>query len=328
MKLNKSHFYSYKPKNMKLRNLLLIAITMIVFCNCQSYQPTSFSVASYNLRNANGSDSAQGNGWGQRYPIIAKMVQYHDFDIFGTQECFRHQLEDMREALPGYDFIGVGRDDGKLAGEHSAIFYRTDQFELMEKGDFWLSETPDVPSVGWDAVLPRICSWGHFKCKDTGFEFLFFSLHMDHIGKKARVESAFLVQKKMKEFGTNLPAILTGDFNVDQTHSSYKALVDQGVLCDSYETSDFRFAPNGTFNSFDPNNFTESRIDHIFVSPSFHVKKYGVLTDTYRSAKEMGEKAHVKDCPEEITIEAYQARVPSDHYPVKVELEFDKRRQK
>lgn len=313
---------------MKLRNLVLIVFAAILFCSCKSYQPTSITVASYNLRNANGSDSAQGNGWGQRYPIIAKMVQYHEFDIFGTQECFRHQLEDMKEALPSYDFIGVGRDDGKLAGEHSAIFYRTDQFEVMEKGDFWLSETPDVPSVGWDAVLPRICSWGHFKCKDTGFEFLFFSLHMDHIGKKARVESAFLVQKKMKEFGTNLPAILTGDFNVDQTHPSYKALVDQGVLCDSYETSDFRFAPNGTFNSFDPNNFTESRIDHIFVSPSFHVKKYGVLTDTYRSTKEMGEKANAKDCPEEITIEAYQARVPSDHFPVKVELEFDKRRQK
>lgn len=313
---------------MKLRNLLLIAFVIVAFCNCQSYQPTTFTVASYNLRNANAGDSAEGNGWSQRYPIIAKMVQYHDFDIFGTQECFRHQLEDMKEALPGYDFIGVGRDDGKLAGEHSAIFYRTDQFEVMEKGDFWLSETPDVPSIGWDAALPRICSWGHFKCKDTGFEFLFFSLHMDHIGKKARVESAFLVQKKMKELGTNLPAILTGDFNVDQTHSSYKAFVDQGVLCDSYETSDFRFAPNGTFNSFDPNNFSESRIDHIFVSPSFHVKKYGVLTDTYWSAKGTEEKANVKDCPEEITIEAFQARVPSDHYPVKVELKFDKRRQK
>ena len=133
-----------------------------------------------------------------------------------------HQLKDMKEALPGYDYIGVGRDDGKDKGEHSAIFYRTDKFDIVEKGDFWLSETPDVPSKGWDAVLPRICSWGHFKCKDTGFEFLFFNLHMDHIGKKARVESAFLVQEKMKELGRgkNLPAILTGDFNVDQTHQS------------------------------------------------------------------------------------------------------------
>ena len=169
---------------MKLKNLLLIALVAIVFCGCQSnYQPTSITVASYNLRNANGGDSINGNGWGQRYPVIAQIVQYHDFDIFGTQECFIHQLKDMKEALPGYDYIGVGRDDGK------------------EKGDFWLSETPDMPSKGWDAVLPRICSWGHFKCKDTGFEFLFFNLHMDHIGKKARVESAFLVQDKMKELG-------------------------------------------------------------------------------------------------------------------------------
>ena len=124
---------------------------------------------------------------------------------------------------------------------------------------------------------PRICSWGHFKCKDTGFEFLFFNLHMDHIGKKARVESAYLVQDKMKELGKGkeLPAILTGDFNVDQTHQSYDAFVSKGVLCDSYEKCDFRYATNGTFNDFDPDSFTESRIDHVFVSPVFKVKRYG-----------------------------------------------------
>ena len=122
---------------MKLKNLLLIALVAIVFCGCQSnYQPTSITVASYNLRNANGGDSINGNGWGQRYPVIAQIVQYHDFDIFGTQECFIHQLKDMKEALPGYDYIGVGRDDGKEKGEHSAIFYRTDKFDVIEKGDF------------------------------------------------------------------------------------------------------------------------------------------------------------------------------------------------
>lgn len=301
----------------------MVAFAIVLFCNCQNQKPTSFTVASYNLRNANGSDSAQGNGWGQRYPVIAEIVKYHEFDIFGTQECFIHQLKDMKDALPGYDYIGVGRDDGKEKGEHSAIFYRMDKFDVIKKGDFWLSETPDMPSKGWDAVLPRICSWGHFKCKDTGFEFLFFNLHMDHIGKQARVESAFLVQQKMKELGENLPAILTGDFNVDQTHQSYKALVGQGVLCDSYETCDARYALNGTFNSFDPNNFTESRIDHVFVSPAFHVKKYGVLTDTYRSVQ--NKEAEVKDGPEEISLKAYQARTPSDHFPVKVELEFSQK---
>ena len=309
---------------MKAKNLLLIAFSIILFCNCQSYRPTTINVASYNLRQANSGDSASGNGWGQRYPVIAQMVQFHDFDIFGTQECFLHQLQDMKKSLPGYDYIGVGRDDGKEKGEHSAIFYRTDKFEVIEKGDFWLSETPDVPGKGWDAVLPRVCSWGHFKCKDTGFEFLFFNLHMDHVGKQARVESAFLVQKKMEELGANLPAILTGDFNVDQTHQSYDALVSKGVLCDAYEKADFRYATNGTFNSFDPNNFTESRIDHVFVSPVFHVKKYGVLTDTYRSEKEKKQKADVKDAPQEITVKAYQARTPSDHFPVKVVLEYNR----
>lgn len=306
------------------KNFLFLVVLLICLLSCQSQKPIehgAFTAASYNLRYVNEGDSIAGNGWRTRYPVIAKLIQYHDFDIFGTQEGYIRQLEDLKTALPGYTYIGVGRNDGKEAGEHSAIFYRTDKFDLLKKGDFWLSETPDTASIGWDAVLPRICSWGHFKCKDTGFEFLFFNLHMDHIGKKARVESAFLVQEKMKELGANLPAILTGDFNVDQTHSSYKALTEKGVLVDSYETADFRYATNGTFNSFDPNNFTESRIDHVFISPLFKVKKYGVLTDTYRSAKATGiEKANAKDCPEEISIENYEARTPSDHFPVKVEL--------
>ena len=142
---------------------------------------------------------------------------------------------------------------------------------------------------------------------------------MDHIGKKARVESAYLVQDKMKELGKGkeLPAILTGDFNVDQTHQSYDAFVSKGVLCDSYEKCDFRYATNGTFNDFDPDSFTESRIDHVFVSPVFKVKRYGVLTDTYRSIRGNGGKKNATDCPEEIDIKAYQARTPSDHFPVK-----------
>ncbi len=306
---------------MKLKHFLFLTLSILVLAGCGK-PTTTFIAASYNLRNANGSDSINGNGWGQRYPVIADMVRFYGFDIFGTQECFLHQLQDMKAALPGYDYIGAGRDDGKDGGEHSAIFYRTDKFELIKNGDFWLSETPDKPSKGWDAVLPRICSWGHFKCKDTGFEFLFFNLHMDHVGKKARVESALLVQEKMKEFGTELPAILTGDFNVDQTHQSYEALVSKGVLKDSYEAADFRYATNGTFNSFDPNNFTTSRIDHVFVSPAFHVVKYGVLTDTYRSENSETEEAKVKDAPKEISVKKYVARTPSDHFPVMVELEF------
>jgi len=263
----------------------------------------------------------QGDGWGNRCPIIARLVQFHEFDIFGTQEGLRHQLDSLKTSLPKYDYIGVGRNDGKKKGEHAAIFYRIDKFELLEHGDFWLSETPEKPSVGWDAVLPRICTWGHFKYKDTGFEFLFFNLHMDHIGKQARVESALLVQQKMKEIGENLPAILTGDFNVDQTHRSYLALTESGILRDAFEVADLRYATNGTFNGFDSDNYTESRIDHVFVTPTFHILKYGVLTDSYRRMKEGNQKASVKDCPEEISIRSYESRIPSDHFPVMVKLE-------
>lgn len=308
---------------MKLRNIILAAVLLPLFFSCGTHKATTeFNVASYNLRYANQSDSLRGNAWSQRMPVICALIQYHDFDIFGTQECLKRQLDDLQAQLTAYDYIGVGREDGIDKGEHSAIFYRRDKFELLESGNFWLSETPSQPSIGWDAVLPRICSWGHFRYRDTGFEFLFFNLHMDHVGKQARVESARLVKQKMKELGDKLPAILTGDFNVDQTHSSYAELTGDGVLIDSYEHCDFRYANNGTFNTFDPNAFTTSRIDHVFLSPSFKVKRYGVLTDTYRSAPVVGEKQEVRDCPAEIEIKHYVARTPSDHFPVKVEVQF------
>ena len=302
-------------------NISILSVIIILLCGCQPDKKTTFTAASYNLRNANSADSLQGDGWGNRCPIIAGLVQFHEFDIFGTQEGLRHQLDSLKTNLPKYDYIGVGRNDGKKGGEHAAIFYRIDKFELLGHGDLWLSETPEKPSVGWDAVLPRICTWGHFKYKDTGFEFLFFNLHMDHIGKQARVESALLVQQKMKEIGENLPAILTGDFNVDQTHRSYLALTESGILCDAFEVADLRYATNGTFNGFDSDNYTESRIDHVFVTPTFHILKYGVLTDSYRRMKEGAQKASVKDCPEEISIRSYESRIPSDHFPVMVKLE-------
>ncbi len=281
------------------------------------------NVATYNLRQYNQSDSIAGNGWSRRYPVIADLVRFHGFDIFGTQECFYFQIEDMLRALPGYAYTGSGREDGKRQGEHSAIFYRTDLFDLIDHGDFWLSETPEVPSIGWDAVMPRICSWGHFRHKESGEEFLFFNLHFDHIGKQARVESAKLVVRKMQELGKNLPTFLTGDFNVDQTHESYRTLVASEYLKDSYETAEMRYALNGTFNAYRSGDYTTSRIDHVFVSPGVRVLKYGVLTDTYRTPDPtLSGKSDISDAPAEIELHKYVTRMPSDHFPVMVVVEF------
>lgn len=294
---------------------------LISFC----LQAETMVVATFNIRNANGGDSISGNGWGQRYPYIAQMVQFHGFEIFGTQEGKYHQLQDLKAAMPGYDYIGVGRDDGKQAGEFSAIFYKTDRFEVLEHGDFWLSPETDHPNKGWDAALPRICTWGKFKEKNSGFEFIYFNLHMDHIGVQARSESAKLILQKVKEQPSHIPVILSGDFNVDQTNESYALLNNSGVMRDAYEMADLRYAPNGTFNGFHPDRMTTSRIDHIFLSDDFQVLKYGILTDTYRTpVEESAEKEKNGNFPKEVSMQKYEARMPSDHFPVMIVVEFAK----
>lgn len=300
----------------------LIYTMLLVLSTALTMQAQSYVFATYNVRNANRGDSIAGNGWGQRYPYIALQIQFNGFDIFGTQEAKHHQLEDLKKAMPKYDYIGIGRDDGKLAGEFSAIFYRTDKFEVLEHGDFWLSTETTFPNKGWDAALPRICTWGKFRDKRTGFTFLFYNLHMDHVGVKARAESAKLILKKMKEFPTELPTILTGDFNVDQNNESYTLLDQSGIMRDSYQIADLRYAPNGTFNGFHPDRKTDSRIDHLFVTKEFSVQRYGILTDTYRSeAPEKPQAEQNGNFPKEVSMTKYIARTPSDHFPVMIQVE-------
>jgi len=298
-----------KPMNCKA----LITGTAILLSLLSGLQPLSaqrFNIGTYNLRYANHGDSMHGNGWGQRLPVIAAQIRFHDFDIFGTQEGLYHMLEGLRDSLPGYAYIGIGRDDGKHAGEHSAIFYKTGKFKLLDDGNFWLSDTTDRPNKGWDAVLPRICTWGKFKETGTGFVFYMFNLHMDHVGVKARAESSKLILARIKTFPPGAAVILTGDFNVDQTNEGYKLINESGVLRDCYELAPIRLALNGTFNNFKVDGKTESRIDHIFVSKQFIVDRYSILTETYRSKDDSTGR--------------YMARTPSDHFPVMAQVERKK----
>lgn len=282
----------------------------------------SFNIATYNLRQLNAGDDKAGNGWSTRAPHVADLIRFHDFDIFGTQEGFKSQLEDLKSLLPGYDYIGVGRDDGRDAGEHSAIFYDTALFTLLDHGDFWLSENTSRPGLGWDAACVRICTWGHFRHNDTGKEFLYFNLHMDHVGTQARVESARLVKRRLTELGATLPMFLSGDFNVDQFSPSYAEIIDGPLLDDSHEIAGTVYENTGTYNGYSPDNYTPSRIDHIFVSPSVKVHKYGILTDTYRTPVE-GEESHTHEAaPQEIRLTRYNARIPSDHFPVRITVEL------
>lgn len=294
----------------------LFYLSLLVFCFTGMVEATSsidFTVATYNLRQANHEDSVNGNGWGQRAPYIAKLVQFHGFDIFGTQEGFYGQLEDLKRMLPKYEYIGVGRDDGHQKGEHSAIFYRTDKFQMLDHGDFWLSEDQSRPNRGWDAACIRICTWGKFKEISTGFTFVYFNLHMDHMGVEARSESAKLILKKIQAMPKNMPVILSGDFNVDQFSPSYRLLNGSGVLRDSYDKAAFVYDQIGTFNEFDINGVSKGRIDHIFLTDRFSVLKYGILTDTYRV--DLPESGNISGNTSQ---QQFKARCPSDHFPVMV----------
>jgi len=280
-------------------------------------------VGSYNIRYKNSGDSIKGNVWNKRCQVICDQVNFMSPDIFGAQEVLNGQLNDMLARLDGYDYIGVGRDDGKQAGEYAAIFYKTDRLRLLDEGNFWLSETPDRPGLGWDAACVRICTWGRFAGQTATDDeaFYFFNLHMDHVGVTARREAAKLIVKKINEIAHDAPVIVTGDFNVDQNDEIYGIFTTSGLLKDSYLASRLRFAENGTFNSFDPDLYTESRIDHILVSPSVRVDSYGVLTNSYWIPdKSSADQLKGHDAPQQINFSKYSRRLPSDHYPVFVRL--------
>ena len=280
-------------------------------------------VGSYNIRLKVSSDSVKGNVWEKRCQVICDQVNFMSPDIFGAQEVLHTQLVDMLAGLDGYDYIGVGRDDGNTGGEYAAIFYKKDRLRLLDTGNFWLSETPDRPGLGWDAACVRICTWGKFAGQTATDDeaFFFFNLHMDHVGVVARREAAKLIVQKISEIAPGFPVIVTGDFNVDQNDEIYSIFTQSGLLKDSYLASRLNFAENGTFNSFDTGLYTDSRIDHIFVSPAISVDAYGILTNSYWTpdgASEGQLKGH--DAPQQIDFSRYTRRQPSDHYPVFVRL--------
>lgn len=270
-------------------------IAILLFCTTLKAQ--HLRVASYNIRNENTHDI--GNLWMDRYKEVAALIQYHDFDIFGVQEALIHQLETLKSALPGYTYYGIGRDDGKLAGEHESIFYKKDRFKLLDKGDFWLSATPDVPSKSWDApCCNRICSWVKLTDKTTDKSFFVFNAHYDYEKDYAREQSSLLMLKKIKTIAGNSPVIMVGDINGNNESGWYKSLAHSTKLKDSYVLAKRPYYPRGSFNGFGKVTKKEL-IDHLFCSQEFKVKSWGLLSDTYGEMK-----------------------YPSDHCPVLAVLEL------
>ena len=250
---------------------------------------------SYNIKYANENDGE--NSWSNRKNHITKQIKFYEPGIFGVQEALVSQLKHFKAEMNNYKYVGVGRDDGKEAGEFSAIFYNAEEFEMLENDTFWLSETPAEISVGWDAAMERICTYAKFKEKKSGKVFWVFNTHFDHVGEKARENSAKLIWERISALNKeNLPVILMGDLNLEPHTGGIRFLMRK--MNDSKAVAKLDFGPDGTYNGY---NFKESvtrRIDYIFTSDEIEVKKYGVLSDS-------------KDL-----------KYPSDHLPVWVEVDL------
>lgn len=276
--------------------MAFMAILMVMAKNEKDKECT-LNVASYNLRMDTSGDGE--NAWPHRKELVKGLIRYHDLDIIGTQEGFKHQLDDILE-LQGYAYVGAGRDDGKEAGEHSAIFYKEDRVKLLDNGNFWFSETPEMPGKGWDAnCCNRICSWAKFKDKQSNKVFFVFNSHYDHEGQIARKNSSLLLLKMIGQIAADSPVFATGDFNAIPQDEPIQIISQSGKLKDSYLIS--RTAPygtEGTFSGFNLKAEVKNRIDYIWVTPGIVVEKYGVLNDMP------------------------YFRFPSDHFPVVIQAKL------
>jgi endonuclease/exonuclease/phosphatase family metal-dependent hydrolase len=275
-------------KKITILFLILLPATLIA---------QQMNIASFNIRMNTPKDGI--NAWPNRIEMVTGLLKFHDVEIFGLQEAFYGQINDIQKKLPNYEWLGVGRDNGKKRGEFSAIFFEKSKFILLNSSTFWLSENCDKPGLGWDAACNRVVSWGKFQSKVTGKQFIVFNTHFDHRGDEARKNSAFLIRDKIKEISGDqgLPIILTGDFNL--TPDSEPIGLIKGFMKDSREiTKTPPYGPVGTFTSFKWDAPMDKRIDYIFVQGGIEVLKYAVLTD------------------------AKDQRFPSDHLPVFVKVQL------
>lgn len=195
-------------------------------------------------------------------------------DIVGMQEVLHNQLEDLLQRLPGYKSIGVGRDDGKTKGEYAPILYKEDRFEVLDSNTFWLSQYPDsIGFIGWDGACTRIATWAKMKDKQSGKIFMAVNTHFDHVGVTARREGALLIIRKIKEIVGDRPAVLTGDFNVNDQSEAYRTITSNAfVLKDAAKIAGKQTGVDYTFHNFGqiPSEQCE-KIDFIFVTPQIKV---------------------------------------------------------
>ena len=252
----------------------------------------SLRIMSFNIRCTNvGRDT-----WEDRIGIVTETMLKSQSDSIGVQEATPEWMATLKETLTGYDYVGVARDDGKNQGEYSAVFYLKEKYNLVDSGNFWLSETPEKPSLGWDAACIRICTWAVLENKETKERYVHVNSHFDHEGVKAREESVKMILEHIEKY-KDLPVVFTADMNVVEGSDNYveftKVLHDTKYLAS--DTMDYL-----TYHDTKPSKFEGEVIDYVMVNDNFNALTYKVVT------------AGVDE------------RYVSDHFPVYADLEIKK----
>lgn len=280
---------------MTIRMLLRSMLAVLLCAGGPAMAQAPLKVMSFNIRYANETDGA--NAWSKRREVAAAMLEKAAPDLFGTQELLKEQGDFLVGRLKNYGWFGVGRRGGD-DDEHMGIFYRTDRLKLIESGNFWLSDTPEVPgSITWGHPLPRMVTWGLFETRAGGRRFYAFNTHLPYRAEDegARTKGAELILKRIEAMAGDLPVVLTGDFNTIPGSEAYRTLNTR--LQDAWVSTPKREGPAETFHNF--TGKADKRIDWIFTR-GFAAKRVRTITD-------------------------HQGAVQtSDHFPVMAELGWAK----
>lgn len=291
-----------------LKISIIVAALASLFCGC-GQKNAELKVATCNIQMA---PTPEKKYWAQTRRDAEKALQRHyKFDIFGAQETFKHQIDAI---LPeGYAYVGVGRDDGKEEGEYSPVVYNTKKIKCLKSGTFWISDTPEKVSKGWDAMCRRICTWGEFEDIASGKKFYFFNTHLDHVGVKARENGVKLIMQKVAEIaGDNATYFVTGDFNVPFGDKSIKPILDSPKFRHARDISEEpAYVPSGTWHAY--SGIPTAYIDYIFVSPNVKVKEFFAITD--RIGKVEYDRSKPQDRQKDVDY-------ASDHFPLCAKVVF------
>lgn len=276
--------------------LALILLALSPAARAATCQAGEFRVMTYNIRLDTEADGA--NRWANRRVLFTGQIRLLRPDILGMQEVLPGQRADLVSDLPGYAALGGGRDDGRHAGEASPLFVAREKFAVLGSGMFWLSPTPGVPSLGWDASYRRVATWAHLRRRSDGMRLLAINTHWDHMGKQARLGSALQLRGWIAaNRRAGEAVVLLGDFNAPLSEASLQTLLDPTMLGDSRALSqEPAIGAAITFNGWTPIPTSGDTIDHVLVAPGLAVKRYHALA------------------------EHFDGRLASDHFPVIVDL--------